>query len=334
VELRAYNRRVETPFGLLGNDENALTFALGYTLQQCPRLLQQLLKSVGFGGLRIANLERAVILLQRGGADLRGITDIEIMVDDKLHLVIEAKVGLSVPTETQCATYLDRFRTSGAAQKGIVILTTIPNEPTLRSYQARGGELATLLHGLHWSEIVAAATRLAERSDTDNDARFWLRQFCLFAERGYRMRSFTEEVWIVPASNQPLWEGGWSFYDTHVEGRIYYREDQAHRRPLYLALRNKGQITAIQKVLRVEHDAIPITLLPILEKVAGDDNWPRRPHTVWHLDAPTELPRAIPTGDPYMRGRHAHCDIDILLASTTLAEAIERMRERNGADAI
>ena len=37
------------------------------------------------------------------------------------------------------------------------------------------------------------------------------------------MNSYTEEVWIVPAQTKPLWEDGWSFYDTHVKGRIYYR---------------------------------------------------------------------------------------------------------------
>jgi hypothetical protein len=63
--LHAHDRLVTTPFGLIGTDENALSFALGYTFQQCPPLLQRFLRDIGILGLRQSTLQKARIDLQR-----------------------------------------------------------------------------------------------------------------------------------------------------------------------------------------------------------------------------------------------------------------------------
>src|SRR5262245_61536431 len=63
--LRAYDRLVTTPFGLLGTDENALSFALGYIFQQCSPLLQWFLRTIGNAGLHRSALQRARIDLHQ-----------------------------------------------------------------------------------------------------------------------------------------------------------------------------------------------------------------------------------------------------------------------------
>lgn len=78
--LHAYDRLVTTPFGLLGTDENALSFALGYTFQQCSPLLQWFLRAIGISRVHQSALQRVSIKLQqhRRGEPEQGITDIEI----------------------------------------------------------------------------------------------------------------------------------------------------------------------------------------------------------------------------------------------------------------
>ena len=141
------------------------------------------------------------------------------------------------------------------------------------------------------------------------------------------MRAFTEEVWIVAASMKPLWPGGMSFYDTHTQGRIYYRDDCHARRPLYMAFRANGQVTHIQKVLGVRHEVNCIDFIPELKNVP--DEWPCQPYTVWLLGEPTPLPKSIPTDDPKMWARQFSCDLDVLLSSTSIREAVKKMKERN-----
>ena len=94
--LFAHGRPVRSAFDLLGSDENALTFALGYTFRQCPGYLQAFLREVGLGGLRRRTLAQAAIWLQRSDRT-SGITDIEVVLDGRLHVIIEAKIGLGVP---------------------------------------------------------------------------------------------------------------------------------------------------------------------------------------------------------------------------------------------
>ena len=74
----AYGHAVDTPFGLLGNDENALSFALGYTFHECPFFLHQFLSEIGVGGIRKKALADVRIDLQKHGGNLgdKGITDI------------------------------------------------------------------------------------------------------------------------------------------------------------------------------------------------------------------------------------------------------------------
>jgi hypothetical protein len=142
------------------------------------------------------------------------------------------------------------------------------------------------------------------------------------------MKCFTEEVWIVPVTTVPLWPGGWSFYDTHVRGHIYYHDNPRFfaKRPLYIALRTRGRVEAIQRVLRVEHDGSLIKYVP--ELANSTEEWVKIPQTIWHLAEPVLLPRPLATGDATMRARHVSCDLDILLSAATLRDAVAMMQRR------
>ncbi len=124
VPLHVSQRVVTSPFGLLGTDENALSFALGYTFQQCLPLLQWFLKEIGIQGVHNTTLRKARIDLQRhrSGDSGQGITDIEIHLPGYFHVVIEAKVGLAVPSIEQCCKYLPRFHDTNEPIQKLVAL--------------------------------------------------------------------------------------------------------------------------------------------------------------------------------------------------------------------
>ena len=325
--LFTYDQPVSTPFGLLGVDEKSLTFALGYTMQQCPRLLQKFLAAVGLKRFRLTRLVNAEIRLQ--SKHDTGITDIEVILPGRLHLIIEAKVGLNLPTFDQCKKYMKRLKSSTAKERRLVVLVDADAGPTLTLYREKDEDCNELLTGLQWAKLHDMPPSLIQEFGTDSNEGRWVRTFFSFLEGEFRMKTYTEEVWIIPAQTRPLWNGGWSFYDTHMKGRIYYRTKKdryTNQKPLYIAFRAEGKVKHIQRVKRVEHEIKPIDCLPQLKNVKG--SWPSQPHTIWHLSEPVPLPKAIPTGDPTMRARHVYCDIDILLSSSTIKDAVERMKER------
>jgi hypothetical protein len=146
--LDVHGRDVRTPFGLLGTSENALTFSLGFTFQQCPRLLKCFLRDVGIAGVRPDLLRSARIYLQRtSSAEGRDITDVEIQVPGLAHVIIEAKIGLSVPTLSQCLQYLPRFNAKKEPQQKLVALVESPATNFIEQYQADKPELRSLLVG-------------------------------------------------------------------------------------------------------------------------------------------------------------------------------------------
>lgn len=326
--LKAYGRMVETPFGLLGTDENALTFALGYTMQQCPRLLQMFLRDIGLRGFRLNSLLKAEIRLQKHRKE--GITDIEIRLPSRVHLIIEAKVGLNIPTLVKCKEYIEALKASKEKQRKLVILLEADTIPTLDLYRRQDKDCKEFLLAFQWIKVLEMRNNLLNEFPENRNEGKWIRAFYDFLEKEFEMKSYTTEVWIVPASMKPLWEGGWSFYDTHIKGKIYYRtkkDRHTNQKPLYIALRTAGKVKTIQRVLIIEHEVPPIERLPLLNGTHA--SWGREPHTIWHLSEPTLLPQPIPTGDPLMRARHVFCDLDILISSSSIKEVEQRMKQRH-----
>ena len=328
IRVTAHDRTVSTPFGLIGKDENALTHALGYTFSRCPRLLQRFLGEAGIKGVRLSALRSARIDLQRRRRD--GITDLEIHIPNQLYVIIEAKIGLSLPSLDQLQKYLPRFDDKPRSQQKLVALVETDSPAAWQLLGARNERLDELLVGVPWADLIPHCIDLRAVYPQDSGQGRWLRWFQRFLEEEYKMKCYTEEVWIVSASRQPLWEGGMSFLDTHLQGKVYYRGANSPQRPLYIAFRYGGEVKAIQRVIKVEPEQRPIDVLPQLANVPED--WPRHLHTVWYLGEPTPLPQAIPSSDPHMRGRRLSLDLDILLSSASIKEAVQKMKIRREHD--
>jgi hypothetical protein len=326
LQIVARNLVLATPFGLLGNDENALTFALGYTFRECPQLLHRFLRDIGIKGLHRKSLENARIDLQRHGASAGylGITDLEVVIPEKLHVIIEAKVGFSLPTCEQCAQYLPRFMGSSAPIRKLVALTETADESFVDRFSAREPGLRNRLLAYRWTELIPHCVSLMRKVSRTSTSSQFLRWFYEFLDREYQMKAFTHEIWIVPISKEPLWPNGWSFLDTHLKRKVYFTTSYPQVRPLYIAFRVRGHVTALNRVMRIEHEVPLVDRVPELKNKV---EWAGEPFSIWHLDDPVPLPKPIPTGGRLWQ-RHVWCDVDVLLQSKTVKEVEDRMRAR------
>jgi hypothetical protein len=189
MKIIAYGQTVRSPFGLRGRDENALTFAMGYALSQSPSFLQAVLRAAGLGGLSRNSLERADIHLQRRGHGKTGITDVEIVVDKLRHVIIEAKVGLAMPTPDQIAKYLERLQETSAKQKRLVVLTDQPTDAAKPLVSQLSSASKDLVTALQWCDVQDAAARVLHTKECGRAERPWLRNFVRFVEEDYQRAS-------------------------------------------------------------------------------------------------------------------------------------------------
>jgi hypothetical protein len=325
--IHAYGRKVLTPFGLLGMDENALSFALGYTLQQCPELLQWFLKEIGIFGIRRSSLNKVRIDLQRhrSGDGKAGITDIEIYLPGQFHIIIEAKVGLGVPSFEQCRKYLPRFDGMPEPCQILVALVESPVQSFVDEYSKQDSKLKRRLVGFHWSQLIPECIRLMHGKSTPKQTKEWVRHLYDFMDQEFDMKAFTTEVWLLSVNTKPLWPNGLTFWDIHQKYQVYFHEKHPTVRPLYIAFRVDGVVDSIYRILRIEHSVPSIKVAP--ELVHLKEDWPNRPYTIWHFSSAIPLPNPLRTGSG-MYNRHVRCDLDLLLTCKTVQEVEVEMGNR------
>lgn len=305
---------IKTIFGLIGNDENSLTSSLGFLYAFCPDLLIKTLRRLGIKGVRRSTVEKADIRLQKYTKDF-GITDIEIGLKGYFKIMIEAKIGLTMPSMEQCYKYFSRFEKD--ENKYLVVLQNPNLENLVNKYIKIEPKFNGILKGLYWHQIIEDAIPLLNKYNWASVESFLLRSFIEFAKEEYYMKSYTDEIWIVPASDKPLWEGGFSHFDIHTKiGKIYYRTDKANYWPLYIAFRKDG-FDAIQRVENIVYNKPPIEYVPDLRKVNG--SWAKEPHNIWELSDPIPIGKHIATG-PGMYRRHVTCTFKDLFTYDSVAD--------------
>lgn len=322
LALYAHNRAVNSPFGLLGTDENALSFALGYTFQQCLPLLQWFLKQVGIEGVHRSSLQQARIDLQRGATG-QGITDIEIHLAGQFHVIIEAKLGLAVPTIDQCRKYLLRFKTTNEPIQKLVALVQSADQTFVKDYAQQDKHLSKKLVRFIWPQLFSECVRLILGKSVPPETKEWVRCFYNFLDLEYGMKAFTTEVWILAINTKPIWPGGMSHWDIHQKYRVWWAYNEHTVRPLYIAFRVRGELDSIYRVSRVEH-SVPISdRVPEMQRI----KWAKDPATIWHFGPPVPLAKPLPTGAG-MFSRRIRCDLDLLLTCSSVQEIEAEMGKR------
>lgn len=158
--LSVHGRPLETVFELLGRDENAMTFALGWCLAQAPALLDEVASELGdTAEPRPSVSSPAICLQERRGST--GIIDIEIHAPGRLAWIVEAKRGFDVPSPGQMEKYALRLggvEDPVAARRLLVLARSDRRGAWLRSAvpsRVRG----VAVSALSWRQAARAAAR-------------------------------------------------------------------------------------------------------------------------------------------------------------------------------
>ena len=103
MKLLVHNKEIKSIFRVLGNNENALTAALSTTLLHSESLLRWILRYFGIKYLSKNKFKEIHIKYQSHNKEKdEGITDLEIILENNFHIIIEAKIYSSFPTKEQC----------------------------------------------------------------------------------------------------------------------------------------------------------------------------------------------------------------------------------------
>lgn len=221
-----------TLLDLLGTDENALSKAFAFLISSDKDCFFQFLHHLD---IRVKNTEnnfkKSIVTIQKTRDE--GITDIEIIQEDKFHIIVECKIGKG-KVDKQRTQYLTSFDKS-VNPKILCILTQ------LRDNNKQIADNVTIIN-TSWLEII----------ELYNNKRFLhkslVSDFLKFAIKNYKMRELKEILIQGLGDKTEIIR----FNDFRV-----YRRDQTFGTPIYFAPyfnRGSGQtegITRLSKILGI-----------------------------------------------------------------------------------
>ncbi len=240
---------VRSVFRLVGNDEDALTFALGYLLAQDSVFCDRLMRHFRIASPEVLSAGYAVHL-QEVTAPGYGRRDIVIETDE-MRVVFEAKIGGSEPTADQLLKYADELKLWELhTERALVVLTQVKlSERIERDIRARLSRQRIKFHRIQWHELVDLALRYRPSAEsTIND--FLFDEFIRYARSDYQMGYYDAEVAIqdVNLFNAKIYEECW----------MYVTSPKDKKAPLYFAPyftkqnRHPG-LSMVSRVLDIEN---------------------------------------------------------------------------------
>ena len=313
--LRLHNQRVSSPYQLIGGDENALTFALGHCLSQSQPLLKDILRRAGVHHLGKRALDAVQIELQRHEPEDGRFTDIELYLPGRFKVIFEAKIGGGWPHERQLQKYEKRLESDPTVQLArLVVLVARP--------PGAARQLPEWCRLMRWSDVRQSVGRLAKADPADLPV-CWLDGFL---KEVYDMRlGFEEEVWVVALGWRPICEDNpYPLIDVPRKYQRYLFPTRVNpRRTLFIAFRYDGKLQAVHRIVREQGGVTNYN-----QVIPNLDADPHIECTAYHLGPAIPLSRQPRTGPALPRQTRAYCDLDLLLTSETISDAVHLTWER------
>jgi hypothetical protein len=323
AKLLLYGRVVPTIFNVVrgyGELENDMTRALGWALAHCSCFRAEFIKSLGEidGGAS----EDVLVSLQsqQSGA---GITDIELELEGKFHVIVEAKRGWELPLKQQLEMYALRLVPGAFPRKVLVALTDSTPEHAAVHLECRSIRGIPVIP-LSWGELL----RIAERSGASGKSkeRYIMSEFVNYLRDLATLQDVHSNlVWVAPLKDEV--PKGWriSWIDIICE-KLRYFHPVGYRNfpkvpPNYFAFRYRGKLQSIHHVEGYEllpdaHAAIP----EIPEGEIID-------HMVYRLGTPFRPEQEVKLGKMWGTA-HCECMTDTLFTCRTLEEAVSLTKKR------
>ena len=240
--------QVQSLFRLVGNDEDALTYALGFLLAHDQEFCAKLVRRLHIAPRRPVRPDYAIFLQEVTGTGF-GRRDIVIQ-DSGMRIVLEAKIGRAEPTSEQLLKYgaehdlWGRFKT-----RGVVALTQVELAPATRErVREKLSEQGIRFSNVQWHEVVDLA--LSHRpSDGSGVSRYLFDEFNRYIRRDYHMGYHDAEILVQDVNhlNAKIFKEGW----------MYVTSPKDKKAPLYFAPYFTGQgansgISMISRVIDTE----------------------------------------------------------------------------------
>jgi hypothetical protein len=320
--LRRHGVVVRSVFDLLGDDENDLTAALGFTLNRCPAMLASFLARVcpAASNLVSGHAEAHIALEVRGA---QGRTDLEVSLPGNL-VVVEAKRAWQLPAIGQLEKYAGRVHAWGG---GVLVTLSQASQALARVQLPAQIDGIPVVH-LPWRDVL---TDLGAIKDVSHGTQHqWLKEFRTYLKRVIRIKSVADS-WtycVVVSSERPGGGGARTFRQFVTEENTYFHPYGTSGWPLdppnFLAFRWGGAVRSIHRVMHADVIADLAQRWPDIPVTAET----ARPHAVYSLGPQLPPHEPVPNGAAY-RASRLWVLLDQLQVCSTLAEAVANTRSLN-----
>lgn len=299
--LKIYDKEVRSVFEILGNHENDITKSIGYCLSECPCFLDAFLKEILKCDIIHLDLNNVNIYCQR--TQTEGITDLEIVEEGKLHIIIEAKRWFGLPSKAQLQKYVNDLIGDKSSVKKILTLSDLQAKKAITHLPSSLSNIS--IEHMTYKDILTFAE--SSISSSSNHSKRILCDLIRYLKGVTKMKNdFSNIVYVVPINGDSIIEhDGRRQYHCRV-GNGFIKEA-----PNYLGFRFGGKLQYINHVEDVEY---------------YDDNG-----CIYFrfFLGPDILPiKTIKTGGKY-QGTKFYCDIDLLLTCDTIIEASKETKKRH-----
>jgi hypothetical protein len=323
VDLKLGTRTIHTVFDLLGHKEDDITYSVGWGLAQSHTLAYALLAEVFDGELGTLS----ALQLQKADRET-GRTDIEIETD-RVHLIVEAKRGWTVPGIEQLTKYARRLQDVDERRAHIaVVAEAAPHFPPVTA-------LPPTVEGvpvsyIPWSRVAELVSSTAAITRRHAEKRL-LQELHRYLRRLMTSQDVTSNlVYVVSLNHDDLSWSDITFVQIVMERDRYFHPvggpgKQWPKTPAnYLGFRFDGQL---QRISFVEHYEVITRPHDHIPDISPDADWTDEPHFLYHLGPPLPLPdRPVKTTGMY--NRRTRVALDLLLTCATLRDAELKTKER------
>ena len=270
---------VRSVFRLAGNDEDALTFALGYLLAQDATFCAQLMRQFRIAPPKTLNAGYSVHLQEVTNPGY-GRRDIVIETDE-MRVVFEAKIGGAEPTADQLLKYADELKLwESHKRRALVALTQVElSEAIENDVCAKLSEEGVKFHKIQWHEVIDLVLRYTPSGDSEN-LKHLFNEFIRYVRSDYDMGYYDAEILIqdVNLLNAKIYEDCW----------MYVTSPKDKKAPLYFApyytQENKHPgLSMISRVIDIENTRL------VDKEAVHDSNAPTDEHLMRWRDGLAKL---------------------------------------------
>lgn len=323
TDLLLHRRPVGTVFDLLGDQENDLTFSVGWVLAKSPAFCRAFLRKA-FGKQPVGRVK--AVHLQAHGDDA-GYTDIEI-VTERAHLIVEAKRGWNLPLPKQLKRYASRFET-GIPFEALAVLSECSPEYARPPRLPARLRKRPVVH-VSWKDVAEIAA--ANRANGAIHERRLLHELDTYLRGLISMQNQdSNQVYLVVLSVERAYKSELTWIDIVTKKHRYFHPFGGNGWPTtppnYLGFRYKGQLQSIHHVDGYEIVEYLPDRFPEFDPRYYRPSKTGNPHIVYRLGAPIRPPRIVRNGGIFATGR-LWAALDLLLTSGTIKQAVDLTKKR------